>query len=97
VPRLPNGRGEILADNLFFLAAPEARHQQDSPTKSGGTQRHTFVGSGHAEPLCTSSFERQRARRRAVTVSIGLDDSADFNCLTDVRPYRAKILAQRAQ
>src|SRR5580765_127084 len=94
VPRLPDGRGQILADDFFFLAAPETSHQQNSSAQSGGTQRHSFVGGGYAEPLCSCSFEGQRARRRTVAVSIRLDDGADFNRLANVRAQGAEIAAQ---
>ncbi len=97
VPRLPDSRGEILADDFLFFPAPETGHQQNSSAQSGGTQRHSFVGGGNAKPCCSRSFERQRAGRRAVAVGIGLDDGADFNCLADVRSHCTKILAQRAQ
>src|ERR1041385_4093654 len=93
----PDCRREIEADNLFFLAAPEACHQQNSSRNSFFAKRNGFVERRYAKPGCAFLFQRTGAFDGAVPVCVGLHHSTYGDSVADVLCYGAIVLAKRGK
>ena len=95
MPGLPDRGRELAANDLFFLATPETRHQEDASSQPRNSQGYAFIRCGHTEPLGPFCFKRQGARSRAVSIGVCLDHGTRDNVRADVLLYQAKVLAQR--
>ena len=96
MPRFPNRGSEMQADDLAFLASPEAGHQKNVGANARLAQRNRFVERSHAQPARTFRLQRARALDRAVTVSVGFHHGAHGHVRSHVLLHRAEVLPQRA-
>src|ERR1700758_622262 len=95
VPRFPDCRSKLSADDLFFFALPESGHQEDPSAQPSLAKRNTLIGRRNPEPLGAFRLECQRTRSRTMPVSVGLDDGACNHFRANVRLHGTKILSQR--
>jgi len=95
VPGFPDGRRKALANDFFFLATPEARHQENAATQAGLAQGDSLVGRGNAKPLRSLGLDGESAALSAVAVGIGFDDRANLNVVAHQVPDSPKVAAQR--
>ncbi len=91
---LPNRRGKALANDLFFLATPEAGHQQDAAANACVAQRDGLIQRGHALPARAFLFQRAGTFDGAVAVGVGFHHGADIHAGADVPLHHAKIVPE---
>src|SRR5579872_1100157 len=97
LPRLPHRRRKVKADNLVFLAAPEARHQQNAGANFRVSQWYRFIEGCDAKPACSLSFQGPRAFHRAMPVSVRLYHSTNRHSRANMFLYCTEILSQARQ
>ncbi len=97
MPRFPDRRSQVQANDLALLSAPEAGHQKNVRANARLAQRNRFIQRGHAQPLRTLGFERARALDRAVTISIRLHHRTHGDVRAHVLLHRAEVLPQCGQ
>ena len=83
-----------MTNNVVLIAAPETRHQKDSPANARFPQKNPFIRGRNTKPCDTLGLKRACTFHTAVTVRIRLYHRADLRPITNVPPDRAKILLQ---
>lgn len=86
-----------MVDNFWFVALPEAGHQQDAAANPGLAQVEAAGGGSYAKPARAFGLQGAGAFSRTVAVGIGLDHGANLNSLPGQFPEGAEIAPQRTQ
>ena len=92
--RLPYGRSKAETNDLFFLAAPEPGHQQNTCLDSCITQRNRFIKRSHTEPLRPLFFERPRTLHGTMPVGISLHHRANRHIYAYMALYYSEVVAK---
>src|SRR5579862_606062 len=82
--RFPNRGREFEANQFLFFASPETSEKENAAANSGFAQRYGLVERSNSEPGGPLLFQSPRALDGAMTIRVGLNDSADGYVPTDV-------------
>src|SRR5260370_39012852 len=97
VAPLPHSGSEIMLDNGNFIAAPEARHQENAAGNAPVAQQQALIRRAYAEPFAAYLLQGARAFHRAVTVGIGLHHRAHDGVRPNVVLEGAKVVLKRGE
>ncbi len=92
-----DGRSEIVAQQRFFFAAPEACHDEDGQPHASLANGDSLFGGGYAEPDSSGRFEGARRLDDAVSVGVALDDAAGSDAGAEMAGDHAIVFSQRGE
>ena len=92
-----DGRSEIVAQQRFLFAAPEAGHDEDGQLHAGLADGDSLFGGGDAEPDGSGLFQGAGAFDDAVSVGVALDDAAGSDAGAEMAGDDAIVFSQRGE